>query len=123
GRGSVAVEILGNSVSRGGLDETLAQDAYEAAYGGPPKADRERFEPMLEEAQAGAEGIEADLREANPSLHYVNWRDHGYGIVRLTADDATLEQWLVPHLTASTDEELGSRHRVVRGTNHTAPVD
>jgi hypothetical protein len=68
-----------------------------------------------------AEGIERSLLDANPSLRSAHWRDHGYGVVRLAPAETSLEQWLVPHLVRSTDERLGSRHVVARGTNHAVP--
>ena len=123
GAGSAAVEILANSVSRGGGDETIATGLYQDRYGGEPDADRERFEPLLSEAQATTEGLEAALMDANPSLAYAQWRDHGYGMVRLTNTGATLEQWFVPHLESSADEELGASFTVARGTNHVVPTD
>jgi alkaline phosphatase D len=122
GAGSAAVEILANSVSRGGADETVADGLYRDRYGTEPNGDRERFTTLLPEAQATTEGIESSLLDANPSLAYAQWRDHGYGMVRLGATDATLEQWFVPHLEPSGDETLGARFTVARGTNHVAPA-
>lgn len=122
GAGSVAVEILGNSVTRGGADEGVAEFLYSNQFGGPPRADRARFEPLLAQAGPATEGIERGLLADNPSLRFANWRDHGYGLVHLTPEAAVLEQWLVPHLTPSPDQVLGSRHTVVRGTNHAAPT-
>jgi len=123
GAGSAAVEILANSVSRGGGDETIADSLYLQRYGTSPDADRERFEALLPEAQATTEGLEAGLLGANPALAYAQWRDHGYGIVRLTPQEATLEQWFVPHLEPSPDETLAARFTVARGTNHVVPTD
>jgi hypothetical protein len=123
GGGSAAVEILANSVSRGGGDETIADNLYLERYGTSPDADRERFEALLPEARATIEGIEAALLDANPALVYAQWRDHGYGIVRLSADEATLEQWFVPHLEPSADETLAARFTVARGTNHVVRSD
>jgi len=123
GAGSAAVEILANSVSRGGGDETVAAGLYGERYGGEPDDDRERFEALLPDAQATTEGLEQSLLDANPSLAYAQWRDHGYGMVRLTTTEATLEQWFVPHLESSADETLGARFTVARGTNHVVPAD
>ena len=95
GAGSAAVEILANGVSRGSRTK-IADSLYLQRYGTSPDADRERFEALLPEAQATTEGLEAGLLGANPALAYAEWRDHGYGIVRLTPQEATLEQWFVP---------------------------
>lgn len=122
GAGSAGVEILGNSVTRGGLDEKIAETLYSGRYGGEPNADRAGLEPLLAQAAAAAPGIEAGILTTNPALRYLNWRDHGYGVVRLTPDEATLEQWLVPHLAPSPDEQLGARFTVARGSNHAVPV-
>ena len=122
GAGSAAVEILANSVSRGGGDETIADGLYHDRYGTEPDGDRERFEALLPEARETTEGVEAALLDANPALAYAQWRDHGYGLVRLTATEATLEQWLVPHLEPSGDETLGASFTVARGTNHVTPT-
>jgi len=122
GAGSAAVEILGNSVSRGGADETIAESAYRGLYGTSPDGDRERYEALLPQARETARSIEGALLAANPALKYAQWRDHGYGVVRLTADEATLEQWHVPILERSRDEWLGARFTVARGTNHARPA-
>lgn len=118
GAGSVGVEILANSVTRGGLDETLAETTYQARYGTTPRGDRARFEPLLAQAATTALGVEGALLAGNPALHFVNWREHGYGMVHLTPEQATLEQWLVPHLAPSPEERLGARLTVARGSNH-----
>jgi alkaline phosphatase D len=118
GAGSAAVEILGNSVSRGGGDETIAESTYRQLYGTSPDGDRARFEALLPQAQETVRGIEEALLAANPALKYAQWRDHGYGLVRLTPTEATLEQWHVPILAPSRDQWLGARFTVARGTNH-----
>lgn len=122
GAGSAAVEIVANSVSRGGADETIADGLYHDRYGTEPNGDRERFDALLAEAQATAEGVESALLDANPSLTYAQWRDHGYGMVKLTTTDATLEQWFVPHLAPSDDEALAARFTIAPGTNHATPA-
>jgi alkaline phosphatase D len=122
GAGSVGVEILANSITRGGLDETLAETIYTSLYGSAPKADRARLEPLLAQATAAARNVETGLLATNPALRSVNWRDHGYGVVRLTPEAAILEQWLVPHLAPSPAEQLGARFTVARGSNHAVPV-
>ena len=118
GAGSTAVEILANSVSRGGADEKVAEVMYEGRYGTPPFADRDGLAPLLEQAQPIARTVEQQLLAGNPSLHQANWRDHGYGMVHLTGEAATLEQWFVPHLAPSPDQALGARFTVARGANH-----
>jgi alkaline phosphatase D len=122
GAGSAGVEIVANSVTRGGADETIADQLYQDRYGTEPNADRERFEALLAEAQAAAEGVEGSLLDANPSLLYAQWRDHGYAMVQLTPDGATLEQWFVPHLEPSDDETLATRFTLPRGANHATPA-
>lgn len=122
GAGSAAVEILGNSVSRGGADESIAETIYQNLYGTTPQRDLERYEPLLAQAQATVQGIESSLLAENPALRYAQWRDHGYGLVHLEPSAAVLEQWHVPHRTVTTDQWLGGRFRVARGSNHVVPL-
>ncbi len=87
-----------------------------------PFDDRAGYEPLLPAARAATEGLEGALAAANTTLRYVQWRDHGYGIVHLTPGEAVLEHWWQPILEPSTDEQLGAQHRVVRGTDHVERV-
>jgi hypothetical protein len=82
---------------------------------GDPTADRL-------EARESTEQLENALMAANPAFAYAQWRDHGYGLVRLTATKARLEQWHVPHLERSSHEWLGASFTVARGTNHATPI-
>ncbi len=61
-----------------------------------PFDDRAGYEPLLPAARAATEGLEGALAAANTTLRYVQWRDHGYGIVHLTPGEAVLEHWWQP---------------------------
>lgn len=120
--GSVGVEFAPSSLGRGGADETIAGAAYRTRYGHPPYGDRENYEPLLEAGRTGAIGFEQALRDGNPNLRYIQWRDHGYGIVHLTPTEAVLEHWWQPILVRSDTDVLGQQHRVAAGTNHVVPA-
>lgn len=120
--GSVGVEFLPSSVSRGGAEETFAGILYRQAFGGPPYEDRARYEPLLVPGAASSVALEQELMAGNPNLRYIQWRDHGYGIVHLTQKEAVLEYWWTPILAPSQSQTLGQQLRTARGANHLEPV-
>lgn len=123
GNGSLAVEFLSNSVTRGGSDETTAGGAYEAAFGTEVEADREGFKPYLAEGVAGGADVAAGLVGANASMHYANWTDHGYGLIQIGTEEMTMESWIVPHLEESNSETLDARFSVALGSDHVVRQD
>ena len=118
GAGSAAVEITANSVSRGGADEAIAGTQYAATYGGPPLADQERFVPFLEAAVPQSRAFEQTLVAANPSLRYANWTDHGYALIGLTPESATIESWVVPKRMPTDEQRLDASFEMAVGTTH-----
>lgn len=123
GRGSVGVELLANSVTRGGSDETTAGSNYERANGAAARGDRAGFNPLLDAADDASRGIAAALVSSNASMHYANWTDHGYGIVELGDVAAVLESWVVPHLEPSDAEIRDARFTVAIGSDHVVRAD
>lgn len=121
---SVGVEFLATSVSRGGADETVEGIYYQNRYGEGPPYDRSRFEGAEVQAAglAGSRAIEAGLMSANPNMRYVEWTEHGFGLVHLTADEALLEFWWAPILEPSDELRLGQQIRVASGSNHAERV-
>ncbi len=92
GFGSVGVEFMGGSMSRGNLDEA----GYAATLS----------ELLLE--------LSFDL---NPHHVYANLIDHGYGTLRITPDDVIAQAWLVDKLEQSDEEVMDTALIVRNGTN------
>ena len=93
GEGSLGVEILPSSISRGNLDEfglpiSLAQNAVNLSM------------------------------QANPHHVYEDVTQHGYGILNIAADSVTAEFWYSPILEMSDEEILGKNLVVLDGENH-----
>ena len=121
-RGSAGVEFAPSSVGRGGADETVMAEAYRARYGGDPAQDREGYEQFRAAGVAGSRALESAFRANTPNLRYMEWVEHGYGIVDLTPERALLELWWQPLEARSREDRLGAQLRVDRGTNHAVPV-
>lgn len=81
GSGSVGVEFMPTSISRGNIDEELGVEAGTLAA----------------VAAASLSGL------VNPHIKYADFIEHGYGIVNVTAEKTSLEFWYTPirHLTES----------------------
>lgn len=93
GAGSVAVEFMPTSVSRGNLDEAGVS-------------------PSL------APVVVAISKGANPHHQYMDPIDHGYGILVLRADSAEAQYWYNPILQQSTQHTLGKTMIEYSGVNH-----
>lgn len=117
--GSVGVEFAPSSIGRGGADETVQGQAYDARYGDGP-INREAFESpeMVEAGIAGSRALEAGISSSNQNVRYMDWVEHGYGIVHLTAEEAVLEYWWQDILNRTGEERLGHAMRVPRGSDH-----
>jgi alkaline phosphatase D len=46
---------------------------------------------------------------ATPACQFVEWVDHGYGIVHLTSESATFEYWWQDKLTPGSPDILGNQ--------------
>lgn len=93
GQGSVGVEFLPTSVTRGNLDESGAPQSLAATFNN------------------------VDLT-ANPQHRYADLFQHGYGILDMTADSAVAEFWYSDILNPATAETLGKTMVVLAGENH-----
>lgn len=94
GAGSVAVELMPGSVSRGNVDESVNG------------------------SQLLVDALDRSARESNPQFAFVDLVRHGYGLVEIDAQRIVAELWYSPILEPSTEEELGGTLVVGRGENH-----
>jgi alkaline phosphatase D len=90
---SVGVEFAPTSMGRGGADELVA-NALGTDVGSA-------------ESIAGARALELALISANKNLQFIEWVDHGYGIIHLTAENARFEYWWQDKLTPDSPDVLG----------------
>lgn len=90
---SVGVEFAPSSMGRGGADELVANTLGLAADS-----------PLN---VVGARAIELALIAGNKNVQFVEWVDHGYGIVSLTAERAIFEWWWQDKLTPGSPDVLG----------------
>ena len=91
---SVGVEFAPSSMGRGGFDETFAN-------GNPGSS--------MAEQVAASRNVERGLLAVTPACQFVEWVDHGYGIVHLTSDSATFEYWWQDKLVAGSADVLGNQ--------------
>lgn len=89
---SVGVEFAPSSMGRGGADEIVAN----AAPGTP-------FAAQV----AASRAIELVSLSGNKNIQFMEWVDHGYGLVSLTAERAIFEFWWQDKLTPGSSDVLG----------------
>ncbi len=92
GQGSVGVEILTTSISRGNFDEQ-----------GAPKP--------------AAELVRKISMSTNPHHVFTDFIQHGYGILDITPERVIAEMWYSPVLYQTTKEKFGVALRVRNGKN------
>lgn len=91
---SVGVEFAPTSMGRGGADELIA-NANPAS--------------TVADQVAGARAIEGALINGNKNVQFIEWVDHGYGIVHLQTDLAKFECWWQDKLTPDAPGVLGQQ--------------
>ncbi len=91
---SVGVEFAPTSMGRGGFDEIIANSVPSSTAAQQVSASR---------------NTEKGLMSATPACQFVEWVDHGYGIVHLTSDSATFEYWWQDKLTPGSPDILGNQ--------------
>ena len=96
---SVGVEFAPSSLGRGGADELVLRALID---GGAPLNDA-----TIASSIAGAKALETAVLAANKNVQFIDWVDHGYGIVDLTADRAIFEYWWQDKLTVDSPDVLG----------------
>ena len=94
GKGSVGVEVLGTSVSRGGMAERP----------GIPHT----FIPLIERISLGL----------NPHHRWVHFAEHGYVTVDVTPERCVAEFWYTPILYKSSKEKFGRGFTVKNNVDH-----
>lgn len=103
---SVGVEFAPTSMGRGGGDEMLA-NWLQLPPGSAPTI-------------VGTRALETALITANKNVQFIEWVDHGYGIVDLNRERAIFEYWWQDKLTPDSPDVLG-RQMVAwaqQDTNH-----
>jgi alkaline phosphatase D len=90
---AAAVEFLPSSVTRGNLDEQVKGILGSVAKG----------------------GFAAAIKLFNSHIRYFESTRHGYGLMDLTQNAATLEFWYVPHEELGQEQELGRALQVDSG--------
>ena len=96
---SVGVEFAPSSLGRGGADELVSRALIDG--GAPDNAATQASSVQ------GARAVEAALIDGNKNVQFIEWVDHGYGIVDLTAERAIFEHWWQDKLTANSPDVLG----------------
>lgn len=91
---SVGVEFAPTSMGRGGFDEIIANSSPDST---------------AEQLVAASRGAEKGLLGNTPACQFVEWVDHGYGIVHLAAESATFEYWWQDKLTPDSPDVLGNQ--------------
>ncbi|MGB1562240.1 MAG: alkaline phosphatase D family protein [Sinimarinibacterium flocculans] len=92
---SVGVEFAPSSMGRGGADELVTNAAG--------------LEPGSPLGIVGARALELALIAGNKNVQFVEWVDHGYGIVSLTSERAIFEWWWQDKLTPGSPDVLGQQ--------------
>lgn len=102
---SVGVEFAPSSLGRGGADEIIQN----ANPGNPFSAN-----------VAGARAVEQAVINGNKNVQFIEWVDHGYGIVDLKADRALFECWWQNKLAVDSPDVLGMQMVSFAADNATA---
>ncbi|MBU6281886.1 alkaline phosphatase D family protein [bacterium] len=89
---SVGVEFAPSSMGRGGADETVKRGNASSTFA---------------QQVAGARSLEAPLIGLNPNMQFLEWVEHGYGIVDLTPERAIFEYWWQDKLVPDSPDVLG----------------
>jgi alkaline phosphatase D len=89
---SAAVEFAPSSMGRGGADELIKSSNPTSSFA---------------TQVAGARSVESLLAGFNPNMQFLEWVDHGYGIVDLTDERAIFEFWWQDKLTPDSPDVLG----------------
>ncbi len=91
---SVGVEFAPSSMGRGGADELVAN--------------ANPLSTVVDQV-AGARALELVAITGNKATQFIEWVDHGYGIIHLTAQRATFEYWWQDKLTPGSPDVLGQQ--------------
>ena len=102
---SVGVEFAPTSMGRGGADELVSRAIIDATTtpAGPGPT------PPFATTVAGSRALEAALIAANRNIQFIEWVDHGYGIVDIKPERAIFEYWWQDKLTPGSPDVLGQQ--------------
>lgn len=89
---SVGVEFAPSSMGRGGADEIVANVLPNSTFGTQVAASR---------------AVELASLTLDENIQFMEWVEHGYGIVSLTAERALFEFWWQDKLTPNAPDVLG----------------
>jgi len=89
---SVGSEFAPTSMGRGGADELIANMSGSTNH---------------ESNVQGTRAIETATMQGNKHVQFMEWVDHGYGIVHITAEKTLYEFWWQDKLTQGADDTLG----------------
>ncbi len=91
---SVGVEFAPSSMGRGGADEIIAN-----------------ANPLttVVDQVLGARALELAAISANKATQFIEWVDHGYGVVHLSEDQAVFEFWWQDKLSEGSPDVLGQQ--------------
>ncbi len=96
---SVGVEFAPSSLGRGGADELVLRALVD---GGASANDA-----TIASSVQATRGLEAAVITANKNVQFIEWVDHGYGIVDLSPQRAIFEYWWQDKLTTDSVDVLG----------------
>jgi len=96
---SVGVEFAPSSLGRGGADELVLRALID---GGAPLN-----EATLSSSVLATRALETAVIAANKNVQFIEWVDHGYGIVDLRPERAIFEYWWQDKLTRDSPDVLG----------------
>ncbi len=96
---SVGVEFAPSSLGRGGADELVLRALIE---GGAPLN-----EATVDSSVMATRALETAVTTANRNVQFIEWVDHGYGIVDLRPERAIFEYWWQDKLTVDSPDVLG----------------
>ncbi|MGJ8670352.1 MAG: alkaline phosphatase D family protein [Oceanococcus sp.] len=91
---SVGVEFAPTSMGRGGADELVAN--------------ANPLSSVIDQI-AGARALELAAITGNKATQFIEWVDHGYGIIHLTTERAVFEYWWQDKLTPDSPDVLGNQ--------------
>lgn len=93
GAGSLAIEMMGTSLTRGNLDESGLPVSFQA-------------------------GLQNSSLQINPHQRYINLYDHGFNTLTLSADSLIAKSYLCPILTKTDSIKLEAVWTSKAGDNH-----
>ncbi len=112
---SVGVEFAPSSLGRGGADELVSRAMIDGSTTpAMPGTSSQEASVMA------TRGVEAAVINGNKNVQFIEWVDHGYGIVDLKPERAIFEYWWQDKLTVDSPDVLGMQMVSFAADNPTA---